>query len=144
MGKQSEKKRLFPRITARFRKSPFYSYFLEKTGRKLENKNWIFILGCYNSGTTLLNQLLAEHPSISGLPDEGVMLTDQLVKPEDYGWRRMWWKCVDQMESDRISRNRDSSRIKRHWSHFYEDKKFLVEKSISNVCRISFFSRHFQ
>ena len=133
---------LFHKVTARFRKNPAYSFILEKTGKGLDNKKWIFIIGCYNSGTTLLNQILADHPQISGLPDEGVMLTDQLVKPEDFGWRRMWHMC--ELEIERESPDaKSASTIKRHWSHFYEDKEFLIEKSISNTCRIPFFEENF-
>lgn len=32
---------------------------------------WLFILGCNNSGTTLLNDLLADHPEIDGMDCEG-------------------------------------------------------------------------
>lgn len=135
---------IFHKITARFRKNPFYSYYLKSTGKNLENKKWIFILGCYNSGTTLLNQILADHPAISGLPDEGVMLTNQLVKPEDFGWRRMWYKCEKEMESSVTNKKKDAITIRKHWSHFYENKEFLIEKSIANVLQIPFLEKEFQ
>lgn len=32
---------------------------------------WLFVVGCYNSGTTLLAEMLSRHPNISGLPTEG-------------------------------------------------------------------------
>lgn len=134
---------IFHKVTARFRKNPIYSYLLKTTGNNLEEKKWIFILGCYNSGTTLLNKILADHPSIAGLPDEGVMLTDKLVKPEDFGWRRMWAQCEQEIQ-DKKCRDREASTIKKQWSHFYGNKEFLVEKSISNVCRIPFFRKNFQ
>ena len=133
---------LFYKVTARFRKNPAFSFVLEKTGKELENKKWVIIIGCYNSGTTLLNQILADHPQISGLPDEGVMLTNQLPKPEDFGWRRMWHKCEKEIERANPDK-RSVGTIKRHWSHFYKNKEFLVEKSISNTCRIPFFEKNF-
>lgn len=140
-----EQKSILHRITARSRQNRVLEYVLNSTGKDLKNKKWVFILGCYNSGTTLLNQLLAEHPSIGGLPDEGVMLTTQLVKPEDFGWRRMWWKCEKEMEESKINKNKSAATIKRHWSHFYPpNKDFLLEKSISNICRIPFFEENFQ
>lgn len=131
-------------LLSRTRKSKVIPGILDLTGNELKNKKWVFILGCYNSGTTLLNQILAEHPQISGLPDEGVMLTSHLVKPEDFGWRRMWWKCETEMENSDININKSSTSIKRQWSHFYENKEFLVEKSISNTCRIPFLANNFQ
>ena len=30
-----------------------------------EPERWLFVVGCYNSGTTLLLNLLAQHPSVS-------------------------------------------------------------------------------
>ncbi len=75
------------KVTTRLRKNVIFSKMLRFSGTEIENKKWVFIIGCYNSGTTLLNEILASHPKISGLPDEGVMLTDQLVKPEDFNWR---------------------------------------------------------
>lgn len=137
-------KSILHRLAARLRKNKTFYKGLELTGNKLTNKNWVFILGCYNSGTTLLNQVLAEHPQISGLPDEGVMLTSELLKPEDYGWRRMWYKCYEFLGKDQKTSVQTSDRIKKHWSHFYKDKEYLVEKSISNVCRIPFLNQKFQ
>lgn len=139
-----KEKTLLHRLTARYRHNKLFSSALKLSGKPLNNKKWVFIIGCYNSGTTLLNEILASHPDIAGLPDEGVMLTSDLVKPEDFGWRRMWWKCSDDMENSSINRNKNSETIKKHWSHFYEDKNILVEKSISNVCRIPFLNKNFK
>ena len=132
------------KVTARLKYNPIWSEFLYRTGKDIKNKNWIFICGCYNSGTTLLDQILATHPQISGLPDEGVMLTDRLVRPEDYQWRRMWSECEKEMSDSKLNSTISSARIKRHWSHFYNLKKsFLLEKSISNMTRLSFFNESF-
>lgn len=133
------------KVTARLKYNRLWAEFLYHTGYNIKNKNWIFIAGCYNSGTTLLDQILASHPQISGLPDEGVMLTDQLVRPEDFNWRRMWCECEKEMENSKRNKKKNAKRIKRHWSHFYDsDSKFLLEKSISNITRLKFFSENFQ
>lgn len=137
-------KSILHRLAARYRKNKLFYKGLEITGSQLKDKKWIFILGCYNSGTTLLNQILSEHPQIAGLPDEGVMLTSELLKPEDYGWRRMWSQCFDELKNDQETTSQTATKIKKHWSHFYDDKPYLVEKSISNVCRISFLKEHFE
>ena len=137
-------KSLLHRLAARFRKNEAFYKGLEFTGSNLKEKKWIFILGCYNSGTTLLNQILAEHPEISGLPDEGVMLSSKLIKPEDFGWRRMWWKCLDQIRKEQEVTPQTARKIKKHWSHFYGKEPYLLEKSISNVCRIPFLNQQFK
>ena len=54
---------------------PWFRSFLSKFYRPREPKKWLFLVGCYNSGTTLLRDILNEHPEIKGLPLEGVRLT---------------------------------------------------------------------
>lgn len=112
----------------------------------LTPKKWVFILGCYNSGTTLLSRILSSHPSGGGLPYEGVMYTDSLPWPENLGWTRLWYMCEEAM---RIPENKNSSeiadRIKRHWKVFSNNKnpEFFVEKSVANACRSEFLERYF-
>ncbi|MBK9319321.1 MAG: sulfotransferase [Bacteroidetes bacterium] len=43
-----------------------------------EPEKWVFILGCYNSGTTLLHKLLATHSDIGSMPNEGQFYSSQL------------------------------------------------------------------
>ena len=60
-----------------------------------KDKTWVFLVGCYNSGTTLLAELLGQHPSISALSTEGHFITDQFVKDYDIGLPRMWVERED-------------------------------------------------
>lgn len=138
-------KEFLHKVTARYKYNPLWAGLLNLSGSELTNKRWIFITGCYNSGTTLLDQILANHPQISGLPDEGVMLTNQLVRPEDFGWRRMWAQCETEMETYSRNVKKDPVVIQRQWSHFYDlEKPFLLEKSISNMPRLKFFQENFK
>lgn len=140
MGKKSLKHRFF----ARYRNNVFLSKAFDYTGRTLAPSKWVFIIGCYNSGTTLLDQILSQHQEIGGLNDEGVMLTNKLPRPEDYNWRRMWVKCESKMKVD-TNPKQAAALIKRHWSHFYDSsKEILLEKSISNTPRAIFFNDYFR
>ncbi len=107
---------------------------------------WIFVLGCYNSGTSLLSRILASHPQVSGMPDEGIYFTDALPFPEQFGWPRMWVRCFDDVHLDPSSTPPETvSRIKKQWSLAYpRGATNLVEKSVSNVPRIAFLEAHFQ
>ena len=51
---------------------------------------WVFIVGCYGSGTTLLNKMLATHPMVGSLSTEGQFFTDQLPLPRNLGLSRLW------------------------------------------------------
>jgi hypothetical protein len=132
------------RLAARYRKNRLWSWFSQVSGNGLNDRIWVFIIGCYNSGTTLLEQILSLHPAIASLNEEGVMLTDALPRPEDYGWRRMWLGCESKIIIDPAHELRTAARIKRHWSHFYPARRYLMEKSISNTPRALFFERNFQ
>ena len=112
-------------------------------GRVLTPERWLFIIGCYNSGTTLLKDLLAEHPNIGTLAGEGVKFSDALPRPEDFGWQRMWCQCVDQVRLNPEDRER-ADRIKRQWSMLYPTRPVLLEKSIVNAVHIPFLMTQFK
>lgn len=133
------------RFYTRYRNKALLNAYVNITQKPLKPKKWVFILGCYNSGTTLLAELLSQHPQLTVLPDEGVMLTNQLKRPEDFGWRRMWWKCAMMIKSADLSLNIKSAQvIKRHWAFFIPLKsQIVVEKSIANILRIRFLQRYF-
>lgn len=114
-------------------------------GRSLAPDRWVFVVGCYNSGTELLEQLIASHPEISGLPLEGVALTDALPRPEECGWTRLWYKCPDRirLEPGEGQAARDE-RAKRQWSfHVLRDATNIPEKSVANTARIPFLQTAF-
>ena len=110
----------------------------------LPERPWVFILGCYNSGTTLLNRLLSAHPRISGLPVEGVALTNVLHSPEEYGWTRMWLECREKVELARTDAGADRQRLLDHWSPWLETSAdYFLEKSITNLLRWQWLDEHF-
>lgn len=138
----------FPtRIISRYHRSPIFTRVADFLGKELSPARWVFIVGCYNSGTTLLDSILQRHPEITGLDDEGVMLTNQLNRPEDYGWTRMWAECSDKIAlDDQAEQELKAQKIKKQWSFFYprSGKQLLLEKSIANTPRMRFFERYFQ
>ena len=118
---------------------------LTPLGKPLSPMRWIFIIGCYNSGTTLLDHILAQHPSIAGLQEEGVWLTDSLPRPEDFGCTRMWHKCLENV-SLQPGQNMEqlAARIKRQWSIWYPaDPANCLEKSIANATHMLFLQEYF-
>ncbi len=113
---------------------------------ELRPKKWIFVVGCYNSRTTLLDAMLQSHPNVSGLFREGVFLSDSLPFPEQYGWSRMWYKCADKirMPLSEESGEKFAIRIRCQWAWcIKKSRDCVVERSISNAARIPFFHRFF-
>jgi hypothetical protein len=105
---------------------------------------WVFIIGCYNSGTTLLARLLARHSKIRTMPGEGVAFTDALLRPEEFGWPRLWYRCQREMQVDSSNRLELANRIKKQWGFAASGNgPVFLEKSIANVTRLEFLNAYF-
>lgn len=129
--------RLYRKPMVRNLVSPFFS---DKKPEK-----WLFILGCYNSGTTLLQNTLALHPTISTLPREGVRFTSVLPQPEDVGWTRMWIKCQDYMDIGSDVTPHLQRQVVRDWSPWFsKNADVFLEKSITNLTRIEWIANNFE
>ncbi len=108
-------------------------------------KKWVFLVGCYNSGTTLLAEMLGQHPEISALPTEGHFITDQFVKDYEVGLPRMWVDREDLFTLDEKSGGPDPDRVKKEWAMRLDNKKkIFLEKSPPNVPKMLWLERHFE
>jgi hypothetical protein len=109
-------------------------------------EKWVFIIGCYGSGTTLLNKMLATHPMIGSLPEEGQFLTDQLPTPRSFGLSRLWALRPEHFYLDENSPGcRRALKIKRQWGAHFNDlmRPILIEKSVPNMARIRWLEKNF-
>ena len=110
-----------------------------------KNKKWVFLVGCYNSGTTLLSELLGQHPLISALETEGHFITDQFVKDYDIGLPRMWVDREDIFRLDENDTFPDPVRVLKEWSMRLDLKKpVLLEKSPPNSAKTRWLQKHFE
>lgn len=109
------------------------------------NKTWVFLVGCYNSGTTLLAELLGQHPEISALETEGHFITDQFIKDYDIGLPRMWVEREDLFRLDENSTGPDPLRVKKEWAMRLDLRKpVLLEKSPPNSAKTRWLQAHFE
>lgn len=110
-----------------------------------KDKTWVFLVGCYNSGTTLLAELLGQHPSISALPTEGHFITDQFVKDYDIGLPRMWVEREDIFCLSENDQGPDPVRVKKEWGMRLDlAKPVLLEKSPPNTAKTRWLQAHFE
>lgn len=106
-------------------------------------EKWLFVVGCYNSGTTVTQRLLAAHPQIRTLPWEGALITSVLPNPEDLGWTRMWLECPDHMRMPDRDDPRIVDQLLRDWAPWWgSGGTVFLEKSISNGTRIPWLDRN--
>ena len=136
---------LFRRYLAKIYSYGFARSLIAKIVKTKEPKKWIFLIGCYNSGTTILRDVLSAHPEISILPREGAKFTDSLPRPEDYGWKRMWVGCLDKMHMpDGAEGALLAQQARRDWSVWWDGAcSCYLEKSVSNTTRIEWINKNF-
>jgi len=105
---------------------------------------WVFIVGCYNSGTTLLRKVLGSHPLISALPTEGQYLTDQFPSDHEVGLSRMWVRREDLYRLNEDDIGPDATRIKREWGmRMDKSKPILLEHTPANAARTRWLQKNF-
>jgi len=108
------------------------------------SKCWLFLVGCYNSGTTLLAQLLARHPDIASFPTEGHFITSQFVKDYDVGLPRMWARGEHLFRLTEQDEGPDAERIKKEWGVRLDRRKpVFLEKSPPNTARTRWLQSYF-
>ncbi len=117
---------------------------LAREGKACNPKKWVFVVGCYNSGTTLLHDVIASHPSVAHLPREGQYCTDQLTVPSEVGLTRTWALAPERFVP-RPGKEPDVETLKRQWCGMMSDPRLPVflEKSIPNAARIEWLDRNF-
>jgi hypothetical protein len=115
------------------------------TTRLVRPQKWLFVVGCYNSGTELLMRLLGTHPQISSLPEEGQFLTDQFPADYEYGLPRMWVGREELFRLTESDPGPDVTRLKKEWlMRLDRSKPIFLEKSPPNAARTRWLQRHFE
>ena len=113
--------------------------------KNYRNPNLYLIVGCYNSGTTLLRDILSDHPAVNCLPREGVKFTSVFPSLEKKGWKRMplhhksLWHSINC--SPKSLAKRYFSQLRPMWrSH---KGSIYIDKSITHSLRLPVFRDYF-
>lgn len=118
----------------------FYKILIEPTPRP---KCWIFILGCNNSGTTLLESILKKNNAIRFLPEEGQRLTKQFNRPSKYKLSRIWTKKEFLFKTKKCT---ISTILKKEWAYhsININGEYFLEKSPTDLLRIKWYRKNFK
>lgn len=107
-------------------------------------KTWVFMGGCYNSGTTILREIIGAHPEVAALPREGVELTSVFPDIESGGWQRMWCRNAQLTDVSQRSPREVSQRAQKDWSIWWKrGATVYLEKSIAHGVWMSFLEAGF-
>lgn len=141
---RSRLRRLPRTIGRRLGRRPWFRRAVRPFVRVPGDRRWVFVLGCYDGGTTLVHDLIAGSRACASLPGEGVFLTSELVAPEDLGWTRMWWKVRDELVTREARRPADADIVRKDWCFWFDTgRPVFLEKSCSDVLRIAWLDRNF-
>ena len=115
--------------------------------RSIDPARLVFVGGLHRSGTTLLADLLADHPDVSGLSetgvweDEGQHLQDVYPAADRFGGpgRFAFAEAAHLSEDSPLVSERNRERLLSAWApHWDTSRRLLVEKSPPNLIRFRF------
>lgn len=99
---------------------------------------WVFIVGCNNSGTTLVHDVLAATGHFSFLAREGQQYTSALVRGDRRGHERVWSEYLDDLRITESSAAQPGVRLLFDWLRELGPgvKSRVLEKSTVNAVRM--------
>ena len=106
---------------------------------------WCFIVGCNNSGTTLLQDLLGKTLPVSIQPHEGQRYTNALRKAHKRGFERVWTEFIDELQMSYDDSTACIPRLLHDWLREYETpmEHILIEKTTANAVRMPWLQKAF-
>lgn len=120
----------------------------------MTDRKFVFIAGLHRSGTTLLSNLLAGHPDVSGFENTGAPMDEGQHLQTVYPVGRVWGgdavgrfgfdPCAYLTERSSIATRENAEKLFNEWSkHWDLSKPVLVEKSPPNIIRTRFLQAMF-
>ncbi len=105
---------------------------------------WLFIVGCNNSGTTLLLETLESHPLIRALPKEGQRITTAIPNSAPLGIGRVFTQRLNLFRRTEVDDGAVVPRLRYDWAYFANPRPGIrLEKSPPNTLRSRWLQRYF-
>lgn len=123
---------LLAELLAKCMRKPLFRRALTALFPQAEPRLFVFMTGCYNSGTTIIKDAICLHPAISSPPVEGSTITTDLLDFEAGMFPRAMFYNVSGLalaKSHRINVKRYKKEIWLWW----KGKTVFLDKSISNT-----------
>tara|TARA_R110002124_G_scaffold47900_10_gene141864 strand:- start:161 stop:955 length:795 start_codon:yes stop_codon:yes gene_type:complete len=116
----------------------------------MTDKSFIFLAGHHRSGTSLLHEIIKEHPLISGFSntgvpeDEGMFLQNVYEPAKTYGGpgKYIFDKNSHMDENHPLATVENANSILQQWEKYYDKNcPYYVEKSPPNIVRTRFLQK---
>jgi hypothetical protein len=113
-------------------------FFTRYAPELIRAHKWCFIVGCNNSGTSLLQHLLESMANISTFAHEGQRYTRALKRAEKRGHERVWFEYVDEL---RMTQNDSQTCVPRLLHDWMREltvpiHETILEKTTANAVRM--------
>lgn len=114
------------------------SYFSAHADCAGRNRKWVFLVGCNNSGTTILHDLLASTGEFTALRHEGQRYTRQLVLAERRGFERVWTEYLADLRMTESDSTAIAPRLMHDWlfDAVPKERDLVLEKTTANAVRM--------
>jgi Sulfotransferase family len=119
--------------------------FKRDVPRLLNDHQWVFLVGCNNSGTTLIHDVLASTGRFSFMPHEGQRYTNVLRRAEKKGHERVWSEYLEELRLDERDGTENVPRLLFDWIWEMTSpiKTGILEKTTANSVRMRWLQRAF-
>ena len=120
-------------------------FFNRYTPEILKAHKWCFIVGCNNSGTSLLQNLLESSGLISTFPHEGQRYTNVLTRASRRGYERVWSEFNQDLK---LTGNDSLDCVPRLLHDWMTElplpiKEIILEKTTANAVRLTWLQEAF-
>lgn len=106
---------------------------------------WIFVVGCNNSGTSLLQRMLGFSGNISTWPLEGQRYSRVMPRAMRRGYGRIWMEYANDLSMDQGSLDSKAPRLVHDWMESLGQpiKEIILEKTPANLLRMEWLQQVF-
>ena len=106
---------------------------------------WCFIVGCNNSGTSLLQSILERTDQISTLPTEGQLYTTVLARSNRRRHGRIWSGYLDDLQMSAADGIECAPRLLHDWMRDLRApiQEIIIEKTPANTVRMEWLQKAF-
>ena len=120
----------------------FFSRYLSELAAM---HKWYFIVGCNNSGTSLLQSILERSGEVSTFPYEGQRYTRVLTRATKRGYERVWTEYLDDLRLTSTDSFAGAARLMHDWLGELSApiQGAIVEKTTANAVRMEWLQQAF-
>ena len=114
------------------------SYYTKHANVLAKAHRWCFIVGCNNSGTSLLYSILEKTEQVSAFKNEGQIYTNMLKRANKRGHERVWTEYLDELRLTEDDSGGCYPRLLHDWMRELSVpiNNLIIEKTTANAVRM--------